>query len=111
MRSILGATFLLMWGFATTASAQTADPYTNYLLGQANRVGQEALDYARREAVPAVQRQQAREQLLWNYCNAGYTQACQELTGLYNRRTARTDQLMQQYQQYYNQNWINSFGR
>lgn len=54
--------------------------------------------------------QQSNEQLLWQQCNNGDTDACQQLTAMYNRRSAAYDRAMQAWDSYYDQDWVDSFG-
>jgi hypothetical protein len=89
----------------------TSDPYTNQLLDQSNQAIQENRKWIEEEGIPAVRQQQEYEQTLQSYCDNGNIEACQELTGIYNRRSMQTEQLQRQWDNYYNQDWIRSFGR
>lgn len=96
------------WPFSGSV---TSDSTTNQLLEQANQVEQESRQWINNVGNPAVQRELQYDQTLWNYCNDGSTEACQELNARYNRRSRRAEQLQQQWDSHYNQDWVKSFGR
>jgi hypothetical protein len=109
--SFLFLVIFLVISSLSSAGGLTTNPQLNQLLDQANQAVQENQQWIEEEGNPAVQRELEYDQYLQNYCNNGYTQACQELTNRYNRRSARTQQLQQQWDNHYNQDWVRSFGR
>jgi hypothetical protein len=89
----------------------TSDSTTNQLLEQAGQEEQESRQWINDVGNPAVQRELQYDQTLQSNCNNGDTEACQELTNRYNRRSERAEQLQQQWDNHYNQDWVRSFGR
>ena len=103
------------------ATAQTADPYINQLINQANQLMSDPQAWSQNNSMSEVEQQNAYLQQLQfacgqgnaaacDYaCEQGNTAACNESNLIHQRRMQRMDAAIQQMRDHYDEDYIDSF--